>query len=307
MDIRQLEYIVHLADRQVLARAAEEMYVSSSALSQYVAKLESELGTPLFKRIKGAWPLTNAGVVYVETAREILKRYHQMQKEIKDIIDCESGTISMGISSNKASKMFASVFPEFNKKYPNIKIKLTDGRTKDINTQAEKGLLDLAFSTSGIENAALTCRPLLHERFVLAVPKSHRLAHLAGQTHGGNLATIDLTLFREDFFILTNPIMTIRMITDKMFARAGFTPKILFECNSTPTLYTLAQSGYGISLIPMGNMTSPSGSVYFLTNPLGEWDNIVAYAQGSRLSKAEEYFIELAQNYFAANFKYIMD
>ncbi|MDR1932912.1 MAG: LysR family transcriptional regulator [Spirochaetales bacterium] len=304
MDVRQLEYIVHLADRQVLARVAEELYVSPSALSQYVAKLENELGTPLFKRIKGAWPLTNAGRVYVETAREILKRYHQMKKDINDIIDCTSGEITVGISSNKASRMFTHIFPQFKGTYPNITVKLTDGHTKDLFSQVEKGLLDIVFSTSGIETSALIYRPLLHERFVLTVPKTHHLAYLANPSED-KLATIDLNLFCNDYFMLANPSMTIRIITDNMFTKAGFLPKILLECNSAPTLYTLSESGYGVSIIPMGNMNPSSASVYFLTNPLGEWDNIVAYAQGSRLSKAEEYFIELAQEYYATHFTHI--
>jgi DNA-binding transcriptional LysR family regulator len=304
MDMRQLEYIVHLADRQVLARAAEEMYVSASALSQYISKLENELGTPLFKRAKGAWPLTGAGMTYVEAARDILKRYRQMRKDINDILDCTSGEITVGISSNKASKMFAKVFPQFNQKYPNIKIKLTDGHTKEMIEQTENGLIDFAFCTSGIENSALVYRALLHERFVLAVPKTHRLASLANSPEA-RLAAIDLDLFRDEYFMLANPNMTIRMITDKMFARAGFAPKILFESNSAQALYTLAESGYGIALIPMANINFNSASVYFLTNPLGEWDNIVAYAQGTHLSRAEEYFISLAKDYYATHFDYI--
>jgi DNA-binding transcriptional LysR family regulator len=305
MDIRQLEYITHLADTQVLTKTADEMFISPSALSQHVSKLENELGTLLFKRVKGAWPLTEAGRAYVEASREIIQRYRQMRKSVNDIIDCESGLISMGISSNKASRMFASVFPRFNKKFPNITIKLSDGRTRDINAQAEKGLLDLVFSTTGIESPGLICQTLLHERFVLSVPRTHRLAHLADKAPAGKLATVELTLFRGEHFMLSNPSMTIRVITDRMFAEAGFTPDILFECNSTPTLYTLVESGYGVSIIPMGNISSSSSSVYFLTKPLGEWDNIVAYAKGSRLSRAEEYFISLAREYFATQFNYI--
>jgi DNA-binding transcriptional LysR family regulator len=304
MDVRQLEYIVHLADSQVLARTAEEMYVSPSALSQYVSKLERELGTPLFKRAKGAWPLTSAGATYVEAARDILKRYRQMRKNINDITDCTSGEITVGVSSNKAGRMFAHIFPLFRGKYPNINIKLTDGHTKEIIEQTKKGLLDFAFCTSGIENPALVYRPLLHERFVVAVPKTHHLAGLANPPES-KLATIDLNLFRNEYFMLANPSMTIRIITDKMFASAGFLPKILFESNSAQALYILAESGYGIALIPMANINFNSALVYFLANPPGEWDNIVAYAQGTHLSHAEEYFISLAAEYFATHFNYI--
>jgi len=99
--------------------------------------------------------------------------------------------------------------------------------------------------------------------------------------------------------------MTIRIITDRMFARAEFTPHVLFESNSSPTLYTLVDYGYGVSIIPMGYIKENGASVYFFTNPLGEWDNIVAYPKSSRLSRAEEYFISLAREFYKTEFGYI--
>jgi DNA-binding transcriptional LysR family regulator len=305
MDLHQIEYIICLSDTQSLTKTAEEMFISPSALSQHLSKLEKELGAPLFKRVKGAWPLTEAGKTYVEAARDIVQRFKRMEKDINDIVTCESGVISIGISSNKSSRMFAGVFPRFNERYPNIKIKLSEGRTREINMLAEKGLLDMIFSTTGIEFPSLSYQTLLHERFVLSVPKTHRLAHLAKNVSKGKLITVDLCLFKDEYFMLTNPSMTIREITDKMFNQAGFKPHILFESNSPQTLYTLADSGYGISIIPMGNIREGSSSVYFFTNPLGEWDNIVAYAKGSHLSRAEEYFISLAREFYETEYSFV--
>ena len=305
MDLRQIEYIIRLAETQSLTKTAEDILISPSALSQHLSKLENELGTPLFKRVKGAWPLTEAGRIYVEAAQEIIQCFRRMKKDINDIATCESGIISIGISSNKSSRMFASVFPRFKERYPNIKIKLSEGRTREINIMAEKGFIDLAFSTTGFEYPALSYQSLFHERFVLSVPKTHRLAHLAKDTPKGKLATVDLCLFKDEHFMLTNPSMTIRVITDRMFTQAGFTPNILFESTGPEALYTLVDSGYGISIIPMGNIKEDSSSVYFLTNPLGEWELIVAYAKASRLSRAEEYFISLAREFYETEFSYV--
>ena len=307
MDLRQFEYIISLAETQSITKTAEKVFVSPSALSQYLSKLEKELGTPLFKRVKGAWPLTEAGKIYVNAAQDIIKCFRQMNKNIQDIVICEGGVISIGISSNKSSLMFASVFPRFSIKYPKVKIKLSEGRTREINSLAEKGLLDIAFSTTGIEYPGLTYKTLLHERFVLSVPKTHRLASLAKNTPKGKLATVDLSLFKNEHFMLPNPSMTLRIIMDKMFAKAGFTPNILFESNSPEALYNLVDSGYGISIIPIGNIKPESSSVFFFTNPLGEWENIVVYATGSHLSQAEKYFIDLAQDFFTSQYGYFDD
>ncbi|MCL2231507.1 MAG: LysR family transcriptional regulator [Treponema sp.] len=304
MDIHQIEYIVRLADTQSLTKTAEEMFISPSALSQHLSKLEKELGTTLFKRIKHEWPLTEAGKVYVEAARDIIKRFRQMKKDISDIAACESGVIHIGISSIKSSQMFARVFPKFNQRYPNIKLKLVDASARAVNMLAEQGLLDMAFSTTGFDHPGLAFQVLLNERFVLSVPKTHRLARLAKKTRKGKLATVDLCLFKDEPFILSSPDLTTRVATDKMFNEAGFIPTILFELNAK-ALYNLVESGCGISIIPMGNIRKNSASVYFLTNPLGEWDNIVAYAKASRLSRAEEYFITLAKEFFETEYGYL--
>lgn len=67
------------------------------------------------------------------------------------------------------------------------------------------------------------------------------------------------------------------------------------------------ESGCGISIIPMGYIKDNSASVYFLTNPVGEWDNTVVYAKAGRLSRAEEYFISLAKEFYETEYGYLND
>ncbi|MCL2380097.1 MAG: LysR family transcriptional regulator [Treponema sp.] len=304
MEIHQIEYITRLADTQSLTKTAEEMFISPSALSQHLSKLENSLGTPLFKRVKGEWPLTEAGRAYVEAGKDIVKRFRMMKKDISDIAACESGVINIGISSNKSSLMFANVFSKFKERYPNIKLNLTEGRARDVNIQAEQGIVDLAFSSTGFEHPGLASQILLSERFVLSVPKTHHLARLANNAPKGKLPTVDLRLFRDELFMLTTPGLTTRAVTNKMFDEAGFMPNVLFELNAK-TLYILVESGCGISIIPMGYIRENSASVYFFTTPLGMWDNIVAYSKTSRLSHAEEYFITLAKGFYETEYGYI--
>ena len=303
MDFRKFEYIISLAETQSITKTAEKMFISPSALSQSLSSIEKELGTSLFKRTKGAWPLTEAGRIYLNTAQNIIQRFEQMKKNINDVISCERGNISIGISTNKASLMFASVFPLFKERYPNIKIKLSEGRNQEIISMTEKGLLDIAFATTGIDCSGLTYQTLLHERFVLSLPKTHHLARLTKDVPVGKLATVDLGLFKEEQFILTKENTTLRILTDKMFAQAGFKPKNIFESSSYWMFYTLVDSSYGISIIPMGNINPNSSHVVnFLTTPSGEWDNIIAYNKATKLSQAEKYFISLSEEFFKTRY-----
>lgn len=303
MDIHQFEYITRLAETQSITRTAEQMFISPSALSQHLSKLENDLGTPLFKRVKG-WPLTEAGRIYVGASHDIIQRFRLMKKDIGDIAACESGVINVGISSIKSSLMFADIFPKFKERYPKIKLHLTEGRSRDICVLVEQGHLDMAFSSSGFDFPNLDFQVLLRERFVLSVPKTHRFAYLVNDAPKNELPFIDLNLLKDEPFMLTTPDLTIRVVTDRMFDEAGFTPNVLFELNAK-TLYNLVDSGCGISIIPMGHIRENSASVYFLTTPLGEFDNIVVYAKGNRLSRAEEYFISLAKEFFETKYGYL--
>ena len=73
MDVKYLNYILAIANRHNMTKAAEDLFVSQSSLSQYLSRLEQELGTPLFIRSKGELSLTSAGVLYVEAAQKVVK------------------------------------------------------------------------------------------------------------------------------------------------------------------------------------------------------------------------------------------
>ena len=299
MDFKRLEYIIRLSEKQILNKVAEEFFISPSALSQSISNLEKELGTPLFKRVTGSWPLTAAGEVYIKAAKDMLKLYKQMQKNIDDIVDNKGGTIKIGISSNKASKMFATIFPKFKEKYPNIMVSLVEGNVKEMEKKVSDGKLDLLFATTGLENSTLHYHKLLHEQFILSVPKNHRLAYLAKNNKNNELNTIDLQLFKDEYFMLANKSMTSRMVLDELFSKVGFEPKVLVEVNSSRTLNNLVEIGYSNALIPMGYMSPTSQSVYFFTNPHAEWYNTVAYAENNYLSVPEKFFIQLAEEYYS--------
>ena len=74
MDTRHLTYILAIAQKKNMTKAAEELFVSQSSLSQYLTKLEQEIGTPLFFRTRGELTLTPAGALYVEAAKQVIRR-----------------------------------------------------------------------------------------------------------------------------------------------------------------------------------------------------------------------------------------
>jgi len=97
MDTRYLTYILTIAKKENMTKAAEELFVSQSTLSQYLSKLESELGTPLFYRSKGRLTLTPAGSLYIEAAEKVMSIKNVLYQNIQNIEN--RGHITVGVTS----------------------------------------------------------------------------------------------------------------------------------------------------------------------------------------------------------------
>ncbi|SBW05987.1 putative Transcriptional regulator [uncultured delta proteobacterium] len=303
MDFRQLEYVVALADLGVLSRASERVFVTVSALSQSITKLEDEIGTPLFARTKGGWTLTHAGSLYVDAAREILRTKKYMLGEIADIADGQKGRIRIGFSPGRSVGLFKDVFPRFKGTYPNIELRLREAHASELEADVAKGQLDMVFtSTFKGRYPALEYEVLKQEEFVLAVPRTakyQRYFDLAGGGAGGGIRTVDIGLFRDEEFLLMHPDASMRLVTDSIFARAGFSPKVFFEISVRTTLYSLIEQGYGISIVPRLYSLDRNAVAFFRTEPSGGWEIAAAWLRGSYLSSAQRYLISLARNYYS--------
>ena len=122
MDTKQIEYIIKIADEGSVTKAAEKLFITQSALSQQLQKLEKELGAPLFVRSKSDWTLTPEGKVYVENAREMLRIKQKTYTMIADMVNTHKGYLSVGMTPGRGSDMFAYVYPRFHDIYPEFTI-----------------------------------------------------------------------------------------------------------------------------------------------------------------------------------------
>ena len=300
MDFRQLEYVTTIAEERTLLAAAEKLFLSPSALSQFISKLEAELHTSLFKRTKSGWIPTYAGQIYINMASEILERQKKAYLQISDIAENKVGHFTVGINPGRGSLMFSTIFPKFRTMYPNVKIGLFEGTVLETSEMIAAGKVDVGFLTSECDHPNVATRSLAREKIVLVVPRSHPMAALADRAPQNDLATVDLNLFRDDEFLLAGKQTTLRTLEDRAFAQASFMPKIAFETPSLVTLNSLSQSGYGISFVPYFYAKHVDEAVYFHTKPPISWELVAAYRKGSHITEAENYMISLAADYYNA-------
>ena len=250
MDLKQLEYIVAIADEQSISKAAEKHYMTQSALNQQLLRLERELGLLLFHRIKHSMIPTYAGNVYLDAARRILGIKEETYKMLSDIADMKKGEISISYTPERGSEMFARVYPLFHKKYPEITFRVIEARSVKMEQLLEQGSVSLALTAHWEENPQFDYFHIDEELMVLALPKSHPLASMAGERSWETFPSIDLKLLEDIPLILVSHETRLRDMIDDLFAEAGIKPRILFEPTSSITAFNMVKNQIGPAFFP---------------------------------------------------------
>lgn len=297
MNLKQLQYIVSIAECQNISKASEALFISRSALNGYLLQLESELGTPLFHRIQKRLVMTYAGEKYVSAAKRILDIRNQLYKELGDIADDSTGRINIGVNRSIGETIFRQTFPIFHQKYPGYNVKLT--ASERIDQELLDGQIDWAimgYGTAKPSPPELIQVPMETCEIVLALPASHPLAYMAAPV-GAPYATLDLKLLRDDKFILLRPGANARMIADEHFSLAGVSPNILMECNGGMISSQMVKDGIGPSILVETLVAQDSRVKCFSLQPKAYWTHSLSYRKGTIFSKAELYYLDLIKHY----------
>ena len=299
MDLHQIQYILTIAEKQSISKAAESLFITQSALNQQLLKLEHELGVPLFERRNRIMIPTAAGEVYLDAARQMVDLKRKTYKIIQDIADEKSGKIRLAYTPETGARMFSAVYPLFLKMYPDISFQIYEARCKEIKKLLLNKTVDLAhisyfdFSRS----PELEYLDIDSEHIVLGLPASHPLACLAGKNSHQHLPLIDLSLLKDDAFVLADKSTLMRDALDFTFFKAGFTPQILFESASSQTLISMVQAQIAPAFFPQSYVRPDPSIVYFTAAPRFTWTRGIAFRKGTYLSKPEKHFIALSTDY----------
>lgn len=299
MDLKQLEYIIKIAEENNITKAAEKLFITQSALNQQLLRLENELGTQLFVRSRSNWHLTRAGEIYVENAKKIVRIKKDTYNQINDLIDIKKGKLVIGLTPERGSEMFASIYPIFYKKYPNVKIEPLEMAVKQQQHEITLGNLDIGFLT--LQSFQKTNDEYIHicsEDIILAVPKAHPLAHLGGKL-GVKLPQVSLECFKDDSFAIIQKGSTLREIYDNLIAEEDINPHILLETRSCHNLYNMVDEGICCSVFPITYALDSSNVSYFSIKQKPVWEVYASYKKGSYLSSVAKEFIKIATEYWA--------
>lgn len=175
MNIRDLRYLVAIAEHRHFGLAAQACFVSQPALSMQIKKLEDTLGVQLIERTNKSVSLTDIGHAMSKHAHEILTRVDAMQDAAKLAKDPYSGEFRLGLIPTLAPYLLPKFMPGLSKAYPKLQTYLVEDLTPTLISKLRQGKIDAAIIGLPCNEPDLFALPLFEEEFLLAVPAGHAL------------------------------------------------------------------------------------------------------------------------------------
>jgi DNA-binding transcriptional LysR family regulator len=302
MNLRQLRYLVALADERHFTRAAAREHVAQPALSQQIRSLEAELGTALVERTTRKVAMTQAGELLVARARRALAELDAAHAELQALAGVQAGRLSVGALHTMGPVDLSLLLATFHERYPAIELTVREQSSEELAGMLRDDEVDLAFLsvTERIQSRGLALRPLVSEELVVVLPVDHALAH-SSQLRLRDLGRESFISFREG--------ARLHELLVSSAARAGFVPRIALESNESRRIRSLVSRGLGVAILPRSDAAGPGSvvAVCDLVEPSLVRDITLASRAERRPSPAAEAFVTLTLDVYGEDARRAFD
>lgn len=241
MNLRDLTYLVSVAEHLHFGKAASACNVSQPTLSMQLKKLEEEVGAQLFERTNKSVMLTTTGRDIAHRALRILHEVEQIRHIARSASDPLTGDLRIGVFPTLAPYLLPSLVPKMKEQFPGLNLMLVEDKTPDLLRQLEEGLLDCALLAMPIANFHLSGAEVFREDFFFAVPVDHPLA-ARSTIEVAELEHLTLLLLDEGHCMRDQALSLCRTI--------GAGEAMNFRATSLETLRHMVAAGSAVTLIP---------------------------------------------------------
>jgi len=249
VNLRDLRYLVALADHKHFGRAADASFVSQPTLSTQLKKFEAELGVSLIERNPRNVMMTEVGEAVVARARVMLREADEIRAIARRSKDPESGMVKLGIFPTLGPYLLPHIIPGIVSRYPKLELILVEEKTETILRMLHEGQLDCGILAMPIPEDNLHVEFLFEEDFVLAVPKQHRLS----KQKKARLADLS-----EEKLLLLDDGHCLRDQALEVCHMAGAGERSGFRATSLETLRHMVAANVGLTLMPALTVNPPS-------------------------------------------------
>jgi LysR family transcriptional regulator, hydrogen peroxide-inducible genes activator len=251
MNLKDLKYLVALADTGHFGKAAERTFVSQPTLSAQLKKLEEYLGVKLVERQPKNVQLTDVGKQVVLRARRMLEQGEEIIALARNATDPLSGRIRMALIPTVGPYLLPRVTQKLRKALPNLGLMLYEYQTEPLLKRLRDGDIDLGIIALPSSAEGLESRVLYEEAFMLAVPQQHPLA---------DRATIRVQDLKSQALLLLEDGHCLRDQALEVCSRVDVHEVEDFRATSLETLRQMVVAGLGVTLLPELAVESPFGA-----------------------------------------------
>jgi LysR family transcriptional activator of glutamate synthase operon len=296
MELRQLRYLVALADEQHFTRAAAREHIAQPALSQQIRRLEQEVGLALVERTTRRVTVTEAGQTLVARARRILSEVDAANAEMQALAGVRSGHVMVGTMHTMGPVDVSIALAVFHQRHPGVELTVREQSSEELAEMLRDDVLDLAFLsvTERMESHGLGLRQLVSEELVVVLPREHRLA---------KRGTLRMAELADEHFISYRQGARLRELLTFAAHHAGFEAQIKLESNESERIKRLVARDMGVAILPRSDAERPGTDVAVatLTDPALRRDITLACREGRRLAPAASEFLALSQELYSAS------
>jgi len=244
LDPRKLLYFLTAVDCGSYARAARELGVSQSTLSEHVSSLEAHLGRPLLTRSQTGVSVTEAGKMLYRHAQLIVRQVRQAEQDVTQISNVAFGPVSLGLATyGAASALALPILRRVMERCPEVLLCVNDNFAGTLSESVISGRIDLAVVYGAGPIKGVRLRSLFVEELFLFAAET---AAIPGPPHGSILLS-DLASMR---LLLPSTIHFLRHVIERAFARIGISPDIAVEIDSFSALRGALRANLGVSILP---------------------------------------------------------
>lgn len=243
MELRHLRTVIAVARHRSFTKAAEELFLAQSAISQQIRGLEEEIGIQVFRRSSRSVELTEEGRVILAHAHRVVAEFDDLQGELEALTGVMRGTVRIGGMYPFGPYDLYGVLAEYRERYPGVAIHMLEDTQDEMLAMLRQDDLDCAFASVdpdriGSEFAGTL---LWEEEFVVASALDHPFAAQPHVTFE-ELVGEDLIAYRDN--------SALRARFETTIARRGLEPRNAFVCTEMNAVRALASKGLGVAVLP---------------------------------------------------------
>lgn len=259
MTLQQLSYFCVLADVLHFTRASEQLHVTQPSLSYSIAKLEKDLGVPLFRKTGKKLALTRYGEAFLPYARQALDTLEFGERKVELMRAPAKGSINLGYVYSVSYDFFPTLISNFMSIDGNreVTFQFTQGVKEDLLRRLSAGQIDLAIAGS-YEAPGLQKATLMSQEIFLIMPKTNPLS---------GRERVTLSDLRGETFIFPKQSSGLREVLDRAFSEAGVIPHVAFEAEECNAMETFVATGAGMAFVPKMPHLSETVSVHHVSDP----------------------------------------